>query len=182
MPPTGEIAASSPSFLLMLRPHSGWDPLIHEGCVWDVTAACAMVPASLCLLRGQNRVPLGLPQTKPGLVLGLPPLHPTPDMLPPSCLLSPFLPFPDFRASHVLPALLSRASVSHPPIDFSISLPLLLSPLCLTQGHRQSPEFAKANSSRRRRRRAAEAGAGKGQSPAADLALLLWGGEVPFAF
>lgn len=110
--------------------YKGWHG--GSGCC---PSACATLPASFCLLRegsgalqhsrplpapGQGeQTPTGLPQSKPGAVLGLPPLHPTRDMLPPSCPHSPFLPFPahppDFRASHVLPALHGRASVPHPP-------------------------------------------------------------------
>lgn len=72
---------------------------------------------------------MGLPRTRPGMVLGLSPLPPTPDTLPSSCPRSLFLPFPahppDFRASRVFPAG-KRAPSTQPAIYYSISLPVLL--------------------------------------------------------
>lgn len=124
--------------------------------------------------------------------------HPTPAMLPASCSLSPFLPLPahppDFRASHVLPALRSRAGMSHPPSQPPASpFPSLFSiprapgfppapPAPGPQGSAGRVEDGACQSKQhtRRRRRAAEA---KGRVHQPTLpprrAERCWGGSFP---
>jgi len=124
----------------------------RRGCSAPPAPRCGGKPTSRpgCEVRAgppaqgrRKQAPAGLPQTKPGTELGLPPPHPTPDTLPPSRPRSPFPPsrFPSEPRPSCPSRQGRRAPAAQPATDVSISLAVLLFPrlrlplpLCPTWG------------------------------------------------